>query len=1582
MEKGEASHKKKKTAADRFTDIVFSWSLEDVFNENLFKDKVEKIPESFRSVRQYFASYVNPLLEETRAELHSSMETLYRAPFAEVISFEEAKPYGTKVYQVKVNYWRSKFNNGRGKEPYKTLPGDILVLAHCKPETVSDLQSLGKSWAFLSLIDIRGDGGTNFKVKASKEFENNVKTKSPLYVIFLVNVIPQKRIWEALHMFSNLQIITETLCNNSAVKKKCDGRCKKNNGVGDEKMVKSLSSELNESQTGAVVSCLHMMQCKKKSAVELIWGPPGTGKTKTTSTLLVTLLRRNYKILICAPTNVAITELASRVLKMVLDAQSDDLFCSLGDILLFGIKERLNIGSDMEEIYLDYRVEQLAECFGPLGWNYCFTNMINFLTYCVSEYHIILENELTEGEQGGESSIEKGSVSKSEVAKKKFKSFLEFGRARFGFNFLELKRCISNICKHTTKSYILKKKFKSMVSLMGLLDSFQSLLSQPDVVSEELEELFSHSEVVGELPHSSGEKPSFLLFQKRNECLSLLRTLRGSLAELDMSSFKSRKAIKKFCFDRASLIFCTVSCSFKLHNMEIKPTILVIDEAAQLKECESTIPLQLPGLKHAVLVGDEWQLPATVKSKVSEDAGFGRSLFERLSSQNHPRHLLSVQYRMHPSISIFPNSEFYHNQIQDSAIVKRESHGKNYLPRPMFGPYAFINIIGGREEKDDDGHSRKNMVEVAVILKILQNLYKVWRKSQHELSIGIVSPYAAQVVAVHGKLGKKYDKICGFQVKVKTVDGFQGGEEDIIIMSTVRSSGSHSLDFVSKPQRTNVALTRARHCLWILGNEKILANSQSVWAAIVLDAKKRGCFFNADHDGDLAKSITEVKKEFGQFEDMLNPDSILFKSSKWKVFFSDNFLNSFRKLTSVETKKSVINLLLRLSDGWRPRRQVIAFCESPLQINSFKVVGLSVVCTVDIVSTDSGHMQVLKIWDLLPPENIPEFVKCLTCTFEKCTEAFINLCNEKCLEGKIPKVWPTSLDIVRFKHLSMNETGSDFVGVPDGRGYTENSRVGESSLPMKFYSLSNCVVNHMLSDRDARELDLPFQVSDQEKEIILFHRSTFILGRSGTGKTTVLTMKLFHKEYLHHQTMEGLYGVKSNVFGHVNQNSVVEKNSEKTRGNVLRQLFVTSPKQCNAVKQRFSYLRSFSCSGSHSSESSLIHMDDIDAEETESKKIPDSFHGIPANHYPLIITFHQFLMMLDRTLGNSFFESFINMAELSRSQMCTSRSCVLQSFIRAKEVNFQRFCSQYWPHFDCHLTKELDPSGVFTEIISHIKGGLKSMEAIDGKLAREDYVVLSEGCASSLIGRKKRERIYDIFQIYENIKMEKGEFDLADFVNDLHRRLKRERYQGEGMNFLYVDEVQDLTMSQVALFRHVCNNVEEGFTFSGDTVETIARGIDFRIQDIRSLFDKSFVLEPKREHKERKDDGRMTNIFHLTRNFRSNAGILKLSQSIIELLYHFFPLSIDIMEPGTTTVIGETPFLLESRSNESPAFTLFGKSENTSRNVISFGAQQVILVRDESARQKIKDYVGKQALILTIMECKDLEFQVTAIVDL
>jgi len=78
---------------------------------------------------------------------------------------------------------------------------------------------------------------------------------------------------------------------------------------------------------------------------------------------------------------------------------------------------------------------------------------------------------------------------------------------------------------------------------------------------------------------------------------------------------------------------------------------------------------------------------------------------------------------MHPEISLFPNSYFYSNKINDSPNVKR-NYGKQYLPGPMFGTYSFINVAGGREEFDDDGRSYKNIAEVAVVMTILKNLHK------------------------------------------------------------------------------------------------------------------------------------------------------------------------------------------------------------------------------------------------------------------------------------------------------------------------------------------------------------------------------------------------------------------------------------------------------------------------------------------------------------------------------------------------------------------------------------------------------------------------------------------------------------------------------------------------------------------------------------------------------------------------------------------------------------------------------------------------------------------------------------------
>ncbi|KAG7980448.1 hypothetical protein I3843_05G182600 [Carya illinoinensis] len=258
------------------------------------------------------------------------MEIISRAPFAEVIAFHESKAYGgTKSYDVEVDQWRNRFT-APGEEPYKTLPGDVFVLADAKPEDVSDLQRIGRQWDFVAVTkipeavnkdddvneddeddDVNEDDSTStrFEVKVLQDIEVDVGNHKSSFVIFLINTIPNKRIWNALHMRRNLQIIKKVLCSNSLIEEDCDICSAEIDGSWHEKFGTSINYKLNEPQTQTFLACLRKMHCSHKTEVELIWGPPGTGKTKIISTLLLSFFRMGYRTLTCAPTNVAVSGL-------------------------------------------------------------------------------------------------------------------------------------------------------------------------------------------------------------------------------------------------------------------------------------------------------------------------------------------------------------------------------------------------------------------------------------------------------------------------------------------------------------------------------------------------------------------------------------------------------------------------------------------------------------------------------------------------------------------------------------------------------------------------------------------------------------------------------------------------------------------------------------------------------------------------------------------------------------------------------------------------------------------------------------------------------------------------------------------------------------------------------------------------------------------------------------------------------------------------------------------------------------------------------------------------------------------------
>ncbi|XP_026453321.1 uncharacterized protein LOC113354101 isoform X1 [Papaver somniferum] len=300
---------------------------------------------------------------------------------------------------MKIDYWRKQYGE-RGKQPYSPKPCDLFVLSDAVPEIASDLERFRRVCSFGLVTNVMNgldDGNSvSFEVRTPKAIEVK-EHRSSLFAVFPTNVKTNTSIWTELHMFGNLEIVQKVLGSNSMVEEICD-RCslQSKSTCSNKDDARSLSV-LNKSQAAAVTSSVSAVQCSHKSSpIQLVWGLPGTGKTKTLSVLLCILLKRGYRVLACAPTSIALTEMVSRVLKLVKEPynmfqRQGKSFCALGDLLLIGSRTELGICDDLKNIWLDYRVDKLAECFAPqTGWKQCFKSMMVFLEDGLSEYHLII----------------------------------------------------------------------------------------------------------------------------------------------------------------------------------------------------------------------------------------------------------------------------------------------------------------------------------------------------------------------------------------------------------------------------------------------------------------------------------------------------------------------------------------------------------------------------------------------------------------------------------------------------------------------------------------------------------------------------------------------------------------------------------------------------------------------------------------------------------------------------------------------------------------------------------------------------------------------------------------------------------------------------------------------------------------------------------------------------------------------------------------------------------------------------------------------------------------------------------------
>ena len=351
----------------------------------------------------------------------------------------------------------------------------------------------------------------------------------------------------------------------------------------------------------------------------------------------------------------------------------------------------------------------------------------------------------------------------------------------------------------------------------------------------------------------------------------------------------------------AQIVFTTLNSSGQefFARMSVGFRTVIIDEACQAVEASTLIPLLLD-VRRCILVGDPKQLPATVISTSDTAAQYQRSLFERLMQEGHVTHILDTQYRMHPAIRHFPSDYFYNAQLKDGPPILAMA-GRAYQSDAWFGPFRFFDLQQSRETKGGvgGGMSLRNKGEATLVALLCKELFRKY-SSNGELrrKVCVLTPYRQQRTEIINVLQREFGHhairseipdgrkpppvgsvaACGSEssdsgrkspdigssirgadsgrqsqnlgvergvadsglIDVMTVDACQGQERDIVILSCVRANHRGAVGFVNDVRRMNVAITRAKHCLLVVGNAAALQVSEP-WKAFITHAKQRRC---------------------------------------------------------------------------------------------------------------------------------------------------------------------------------------------------------------------------------------------------------------------------------------------------------------------------------------------------------------------------------------------------------------------------------------------------------------------------------------------------------------------------------------------------------------------------------------------------------------------------------------------------------------------------------------------------------------------------------------------------------------------
>ncbi|KAJ5783861.1 uncharacterized protein N7518_009538 [Penicillium psychrosexuale] len=656
----------------------------------------------------------------------------------------------------------------------------------------------------------------------------------------------------------------------------------------------------------------------------------------------------------------------------------------------------------------------------------------------------------------------------------------------------------------------------------------------------------------------------------------------------------------------------------------------------------------------------------------------------------------------------------------------------------------------------------------------------------------------------------------------------------------------------------------------------------------------------------------------------------------WKVLLSDIAFKNVKKLVHGGEFGGVEQKLRDLASGeWKgkdlSRRVGSKQQKKRMQVPILEVSAsatVSMLWQVDVGFYDElpwVQQQIAKVWQIVTSEEeLETAIEQILSIQETYTPELVQLCLERPIQQS-DGTWTPQ----RFGNVK--ETGS----------YRMKSIASSKASPAliemsnKFYNLTEPFLKSIIDENDTEEF--PFDLSPEELEIVKhFSTSTLILGRSGTGKTTCLLFKMLAKH---------------------------KARQSASDGQQARQLLLTRSSYLASKLQTYAKSLIDAQSKAPSTE-----------EDVDSDLRPTSFFALKNWHFPVVCTYDEFLGLLENTIRMADRKDFLRDINPNKT-----KGLEVQVGDKPRIIDFSIFKTEYWGSLSGLAPPSCSPELLFAEIMGVIKGSTVTAKSLK-PLYRAEYVKKNAKASPAFTSEAEREKVFGAFERYEKQKKLRKEIDELDRVGTLLKSLRDNKALAEQIQRcfeeIYVDEIQDLRCLDIVLLLG-CLSDARGIHLAGDTAQCISKDSVFRFPEIKALFYEHYEIIANELNQ---PSFAKPVQFSLAKNYRSHQGILSFASWVMQLLWHGFPETIDKLDPEIGYIGGPKPIIFAGFDSSILSAKMIGLVKLNDK-VADFGAEQVILVRDDASKDKLQTQIGEIALVLTILESKGMEFDDVLVYD-